>query len=72
MPCATVIGFALRGAEVKSTPNMRKAQLLSLMFRGACTAAAPLSKPGATAAGVAHDRLQCEAQMYSERQNKAH
>jgi hypothetical protein len=65
-----VIGFALRGADVKSTPRMCKAFLLLLLFCAACAGQRPLSKSGVTAAETERDRLQCESQMYSERQGK--
>jgi len=66
-PWATVIAFALRGADVKSTPYMRKALLLPLFCCAACTAGAPLSRPGATSAEAERDRQQCESRMYSQR-----
>jgi hypothetical protein len=49
---------------------MRKAFLLPLLFCAACASPGPLSKPGKTAADAERDRLQCESQMYSERQSK--
>ncbi len=61
------MAFVRRGADVKSTPNMRKAILLPLLCCAACATSGPLSKPGATAAEAERDRLQCESQMYADR-----
>jgi hypothetical protein len=62
-----VIGFALRGADVKSTPKMRKTVLLPLLCCAACAANGPLSRPDTAPAAAERDRLQCESQMYAQR-----
>ncbi|HTP61351.1 MAG TPA: hypothetical protein VMJ14_04645 [Burkholderiales bacterium] len=37
---------------------------------GACASQGPLEKPGATQEEAERDRLQCESQMYAQRQSK--
>jgi len=49
---------------------MRNLLLWLLLACAACAEQRPLAKPGVTAAAAERDRLQCESQMYSERQSK--
>lgn len=49
---------------------MRKTLLLPLVCCAACAANAPLVRRDTTPEQAETDRLQCEAQMYSERQAK--